>query len=107
MTERVKGILQQVRRGLEGIYGPRLKGLVVFGSHARGEATADSDLDLLFVLDDFASPFEEITRTSALVSDICLEYGELLSLIPIRDQEWRERDSVFLAAAREEGVAVP
>jgi predicted nucleotidyltransferase len=106
MTERVKDILQQVRRGLEEIYGARLKGLVLFGSHARGEATAESDLDLLFVLDDFASPFEEITRTSALVSDICLEYGELLSLIPIRGQDWRERDSAFLDCVREEGVLV-
>lgn len=106
LSDRVRGILAQVRRGLEEIYGPRLKGLVLFGSHARGEATADSDLDVLFILDDFDSGWAEIRRTSALVSDLSLEHNTVLSLLPVREHDWRERDSVFLAAACEEGVPV-
>jgi predicted nucleotidyltransferase len=37
---------------LVGTYGPRR--IVLFGSHARGEARPDSDLDLLVLLDDNA-----------------------------------------------------
>lgn len=34
-----------------GLYGPRLAGVVVFGSWARGDAADSSDVDLLVVLD--------------------------------------------------------
>lgn len=39
-----------VRRAI-GLYGPRLAGVVVFGSWARGEAGDASDVDLLVVLE--------------------------------------------------------
>jgi predicted nucleotidyltransferase len=39
-----------VRRAVE-LYGPRLAGVVVFGSWARGEAADGSDVDLLVVID--------------------------------------------------------
>ena len=39
-----------VQRAIE-LHGPRLAGVVVFGSWARGEAADGSDVDLLVVLD--------------------------------------------------------
>lgn len=45
-------------RALE-MFGPQLMSVIVYGSWARGEATAASDIDLLVVLDD-TTP---ITRT--------------------------------------------
>lgn len=44
------GELEVVRRAVE-LYGPNLAGVVVFGSWARGEPAATSDVDLLIVLD--------------------------------------------------------
>lgn len=45
-----EGLLRQV----VATYAPRR--VILFGSHARGEATPDSDLDLLVVVDDDAPP---------------------------------------------------
>ncbi|MBI4613830.1 MAG: nucleotidyltransferase domain-containing protein [Planctomycetes bacterium] len=42
-------VLDLARR-LRGTYGERLARLVAFGSHARGDATEDSDIDILVVL---------------------------------------------------------
>ena len=43
----------------------------MFGSHTRGDATRDSDLDLLVVTDDkVASPHRESVRLRNAVSDI-------------------------------------
>jgi uncharacterized protein len=62
-------------------FGDRLCRLVLFGSHARGEATEDSDVDLLLVLDDLtaadASAVDEwvgdlLTRTDVLLSPLVL-----------------------------------
>lgn len=45
-----EGLLRQI----VATYAPRR--VILFGSHARGEAGPDSDLDILVVLDDGAPP---------------------------------------------------
>ena len=46
--------LRAFRRALEGRCGPRLREVRLFGSHARGDAHQDSDVDLLVVVDDLS-----------------------------------------------------
>jgi len=58
--------LLQSRSHFEEIYGDRLVKMVLFGSQARGEADADSDIDVLVVLKGEVNPGEEIKRTSCL-----------------------------------------
>ena len=103
-AEHYRDILHQLRLGLERIYGPRLKDLILYGSYARGEADAGSDVDVLLVLDDFADDFAEIERTLDLVAGLSLEHNTVISLVPVRDQEWRERRSSFLMNVGREGV---
>ena len=38
-------LLKTIRSALEGMYGRRLRGVLLYGSEARGEACADSDID--------------------------------------------------------------
>jgi len=40
------------------VFGQDLVSLVLFGSYARGDYTAESDVDLLVVLEDFEDRFE-------------------------------------------------
>jgi predicted nucleotidyltransferase len=44
-------LMKPVRAALEERFGDRLRRLVLFGSSARGEATEDSDIDLMVVLE--------------------------------------------------------
>ena len=59
----VSGKLEETLRWATGrlreIYGPRLKRLVLFGSQARGDATPESDVDVLVVLDGPTGAYEE------------------------------------------------
>ena len=48
-AERV--LVDELKRGLAAIYGRRLVAVYVYGSRARGGADAESDLDVLIVLD--------------------------------------------------------
>ena len=43
-------ITQKCKIALEGYYGSRFKGLILYGSAARGEANPTSDIDLLVLL---------------------------------------------------------
>jgi predicted nucleotidyltransferase len=43
-------LLRRIRESLEEAFGERLKGIVLYGSEARGEATPESDIDLLVIV---------------------------------------------------------
>ena len=103
MTD-VKALLGELASGLRGIYGPRLRGVYLYGSHARGEADPESDLDVLIVLDDFGRYGEELDRTSELVAALSLAHGISVSRVFVREREWREARTPFLAGVREEAV---
>ncbi len=63
MDARIEGILTELRRELDVLYGDRLLRLVLFGSHARGDAVPGSDIDVLVVLRGPVRPWAEIQRT--------------------------------------------
>jgi len=45
-------LLKLIKAALQDAFGGRLKGVVLYGSEARGEAGPDSDVDLLVLLDE-------------------------------------------------------
>jgi len=44
-------LLRQVKERLCAVFGARLKGVVLYGSYARGDSTEDSDIDFLVLLE--------------------------------------------------------
>jgi predicted nucleotidyltransferase len=48
--EKLENILCSLRLGLEGLLGEQLEAVYLYGSHARGDAHTDSDIDVLVVL---------------------------------------------------------
>lgn len=99
-------ILQELKRGLEDIYGPRLKGLYLYGSQARGDAEEDSDIDVAMVLDDYESVGEEIERYGEMRASICLEHDCVISVVPITLRDWERGGSAFLMNVAREGELV-
>jgi predicted nucleotidyltransferase len=99
-------LLTDLKRQLTELYGDRLRGLYLFGSHARGEAREDSDIDVLMVLDEYESAFTEIERTGRIAGDLSLEHDCVISLIPMRQVAWVEQQTPFAFNVRQEGVPV-
>jgi predicted nucleotidyltransferase len=98
-------LLRELRAGLEGVYQSRLRALFLFGSYARGEADAESDVDVLIVLDVVAQYGAEIDRTSQLISSLSLAYGVSISRCFVSEDTWRLDDTPFLANVRDEAIA--
>ena len=104
MKDRITQLLQEFRAGLERIYGSRLSGVYLYGSYARGEADAESDVDILVVLEDFAHYGDEVDRTGQLGADLSLKHGISISQVFMRERDWLHEDTPFLANVREEAV---
>ncbi len=97
-------LLAELKRGLEALYGEHLKGVYLFGSHARGEADDESDVDVLVVLDAFDHYVAEVDRTGALGSQLSLKYVASISTVFIRASDWARRYTPFLANVREDAI---
>lgn len=66
--EDIDAILDEVRNRLvEAAHPDRI---ILFGSYARGDFHKDSDLDLLVILRDVESRFDEMVRLRHALSDI-------------------------------------
>jgi uncharacterized protein len=80
--------------------------VILFGSHARGEAGPDSDIDLFIVVDDDIDPERMTTRS---VGQARMDYRGAVDLIVARRSNFEKRKHVFGALAQtvsREGVIV-
>jgi len=104
MTQIVEQVLAELKRQLAALYGERLKGVYLFGSHARGDADDESDVDILIVLDRVDHYSREISQTSEVISELSLKYGISLSRFFASETQWRDDPTNFLLNVREEAV---
>lgn len=101
----LKNLLIELREGLHSVYGPRLKGLYLYGSYARGEQQEYSDIDVLIVLDVISHYAAEVDLTGYLLSPLSLKYDAALSRVFVAEQEWKTRSTSFLDNVREDAIA--
>ena len=104
MTPTLREILAEFRLGLAKIYGPRLAGLVLFGSQARGDALPDSDIDVMVVLHGHVNPLEEARRISRFRGDLCLRHQVVITCVYMSAEEAQVADGPLLQNIRAEGV---
>jgi len=102
----IKDILQELKEGLQKRYGSKLKRIMLFGSYARGEQRSDSDVDVAIILEDFSHACAEIERTADIVSSISLKFDTLISLVPIKEEDWYKRKTSLVSNIRRDGVAI-
>jgi predicted nucleotidyltransferase len=105
LPPKIRDILRQLREGLAEMYGERLRGLVLFGSWARGDAEEDSDIDVAVVLDTCDDPYDELHHIMDVAWPLSLENTVVVSIVPMSEKEWRHEQSSFLMNVRHDGVA--
>lgn len=101
-------ILQRLRAALNEMYGARLERVVLFGSRARGDASADSDYDLAVFLNDLeegdlTSRWRELDRLAGLRSAILSDTEAFIDAKPYPAGAYRN-PTMLMGEIRREGV---
>jgi uncharacterized protein len=99
-------VLRRCRDALASLYGPRFRGLILFGSAARGTDTPESDIDLLVLLDGPVDGSAEFDRMWEAIYPIQLDCDRLISLIPVDADSYQKGESNLFQNVLEEGVPI-
>ena len=98
-------LLAEIKRRLTLVHGPRLRGVILYGSEARGDAEPDSDVDILVLLDDPVDFGEDLERNLDAVYPLSLEIGRQISALPASATQYETFDCPLYRNIRREGVA--
>ncbi len=104
---REKPIIEEFKRRIEQQFPGELVRLVLFGSKARGDATIESDVDLLVVIRSENWRLGDEIRGVGYALE--LEHGVVLSIQVMGERHYEElkaRGSTFLTNVEREGLAV-
>jgi uncharacterized protein len=102
----LKALLNELKIGLGDLFGSRVEKLLLFGSQARGDATPESDVDVLVILRGEADPEQLIPLTSELVSRLSLKYETVISRAFVSAEAFEKDRTPFLMNVRREAVAI-
>ncbi len=99
-------LLQLIKQSVLGT-APRAK-LVLYGSYARGDNRADSDVDLLILLDTDKITWPDEKRITYPLYDIEFETGIIISPILLSKKDWetKHRITPFYASVTKEGIVL-
>jgi uncharacterized protein len=109
-SSRIQPILDALKTKLQALYRDRFRDLYVFGSYARPDAgiklPIDSDLDVAVLLKDFEDPHAERERVSDFIAELSLNNDIVISLMPVREADYREGRTNFTRVISEYAVPV-
>ena len=99
-------LLKNIGSILGKVYGTRLRGVVLYGSEARGESEPDSDIDVLVLLEGPIRLWDDIQTITAALYPLQLDLDRTLSAIPADADEYEKGSRSLYRHAQREGIRV-
>lgn len=105
--DQLRTLSAEVKQAITDLYGDRLDRVVLYGSYARGDYHAESDVDYLVVLrDEVVKSYREILVMSGPLSDISDAHNVLVSVKPTSLFKYLNSELFFYEDVRREGIFV-
>ena len=101
-------IIEEIRSSLRDHYGALFRGLVLYGSYARGDHDPESDIDLLVLLSDELDLNNERPTVSRQVHEVCDRVSlnsVLVSPMVARETEYQRGKTPFHLNVKREGIS--
>ena len=94
----------EFKQAMQDLYGDRLAKVILYGSYARGDFHAESDVDFMLVLKDAElKRLEELNRTTDIRMRLFDKYDRLISLTPTTESTYQTNNFLFYRNVRREG----
>jgi predicted nucleotidyltransferase len=106
LPDHIREVILKLESGLKEFYGDRFRGLLLYGSYARGDAREGSDVDLLLLLKGPVNPAREIIASDSVTYPLALDSGLLLAVMPADYDAYRRSEGIFFSTIREDAVPV-
>ena len=98
-------ILKKCKHIFIDYYGYNFKGLILYGSMARGQTDNFSDIDLLVLLNPPFNYFQELRKIVEILYPVQLESENLISAKPAAKEEFDSGKILLYRLAKREGLA--
>jgi len=99
-------LLSEMKLRLQAAFGDRLRGVVLYGSEARGDAREDSDVDVLMLLEGPIKLGRDIDVGVESLYPIVLRLGRTIEALPVDVRSYEAGRTGFYREARQEGILV-
>lgn len=102
--DELHALSQEVKQALTDLYGDRLDRVILYGSYARGDFHAESDVDYLVVLrDEDVKGGLEVRRMSSIIGTLSLKYITEVSVFPAAAQKYQAGYTPLYQSVMKEG----
>jgi predicted nucleotidyltransferase len=101
---RVDEALQNIRPRLEAAFPERFRGVLLYGSEARGGARADSDLDLIVLLEGPLRLGKDLNGIVAALYPLQMELDRAIHALPVTIEAFEAAEYGLYREAKREGV---
>jgi predicted nucleotidyltransferase len=97
-------LLARIKTCLEDVFGGRLRGVVLYGSEARGEATPDSDIDVLVLLTGPVALGRDLRTIIDVLYPLQLEIERPIHAMPVDINFYEAGEFALYRNAKREGI---
>jgi predicted nucleotidyltransferase len=104
LPSKVRDVIVELEKRLKELYGDRFRGLLLFGSYARGTAWEGSDVDLLLLWRGPVDAVREILNVQPVKNPLSLESDLVLSVVPASIEDFERGETMFLRVIRREAI---
>jgi predicted nucleotidyltransferase len=106
LPKKIMRILQETKGRMHTIYSGQLRGMILFGSYARGDYAKGSDIDILMLLDGMEGKGFEREKYLPAICDLSLKYDTVISLVPMDRATYESKKTPLILNVMREGVTI-
>ena len=99
-------MLKEIKSRLAAVHGERLRGVVLYGSEARGTAGPGSDIDVLVLLEWPVDDGEDLQIDIKALCPLSLQIGRPTSITPIAAGDYDSVECPLYQRAHQEGIVI-